>query len=51
MLAWPQVILLDLDRQLIVNILESVFDVKGTFPPGAGFCFTSEIQSHTTLHY
>lgn len=51
MLVWPLVILQILDRRLIVKISESVFDVKGTFPPGAGFCFTSEIQSHATVNY
>lgn len=51
MLVWPQVILLHLDRKLIVNISESVFDEKGTFPLWAGFCFTTEIQPHTTVNY
>lgn len=51
MLVWPQVILLHLDRKLLVSISESVFGVKGTFPPGASFCFTTEIQSHTAVNY
>lgn len=44
MLVWPQVMLFYLNRKFIVNISES--GVKGTFPLGAGFCFTSEIQAH-----
>lgn len=37
MLARPQVILHHLDRKVIVNISESVFGVKATFPPEEDF--------------